>query len=178
MGTGHYAIVEQGTDGFTRIHRSPDPIKDQTYFLSHLSQTQASLAMFPIGDLCKPDVRKLAVEWNLPNKDRKDSQGLCFLGRIKYPDFVRHYLGEREGRIIDSESGRILGTHKGYWFYTIGQRTGLGLSDGPWYVVSRDSQENTVMVAQTPAAANAGPKTSLLWPIQTGLPIPRHCRQE
>ena len=155
VATGHYAVVEQGADGFIRIHRSPDPIKDQTYFLSHLTQTQASLAMFPIGDICKSDVRKLAVEWNLPNKDRKDSQGMCFLGRIKYPDFVRHYLGEREGRIIDSESGRILGTHKGCWFYTIGQRTGLGLSGGPWYVVSRDSQENTVVVAQTPAAANA-----------------------
>ena len=155
VATGHYAVTETGADGLTRIRRSPDPVKDQTYFLSHLSQAQAALAMFPIGNLHKSEVRRMAQDWQLPNRDRKDSQGICFLGKIKYVDFIRHHLGEREGSIIESKTGRILGPHQGYWFYTIGQRTGLGLSGGPWYVVARNPQDNTVTVARNPAAIDA-----------------------
>ena len=155
VASGHYAVVREEGDGLFRIHRSPDPVKDQTYFLSHLTQEQASIALFPIGDRMKEEVRDLARRWDLPTKDRKDSQGICFLGKIKYSDFVKHYLGEKEGPIVERETGRILGTHKGTWFYTIGQRSGLGLSGGPWYVVDRDREENVVIVAGTPAAAAA-----------------------
>ena len=152
VASGHYAVVEQYPDGLYRIKRSPDPVKDQTYFLSHLSQQQAALVMFPIGLMRKNEVRRLARQWNLPNKDRKDSQGICFLGKIKYSDFVRYHLGEKEGRIIEAGSGCILGKHKGSWFHTIGQRSGLGLSGGPWYVVDKNMEENLVIVAKTPRA--------------------------
>ena len=155
VASGHYAVVGEELDGLYRIRRSPDPVKDQTYFLSHLTQEQAALALFPIGGMMKEDVRALAERWDLPNKARKDSQGICFLGKIKYADFVRHYLGEKEGPILEAESGRILGTHKGTWFYTIGQRSGLGLSGGPWYVVAKDRVENVVTVAGTPIASAA-----------------------
>ncbi len=153
VASGHYAKVSEDADGLFRIRRSPDPVKDQTYFLSHMTQTQASIALFPIGGFLKDEVRRLASQWSLPNKERKDSQGICFLGKIRYSDFVRHYLGERDGEIIEQGSGRKLGTHKGTWFYTIGQRSGLGLSGGPWYVVAKNMDENTVTVAGSPDAA-------------------------
>ncbi len=155
VASGHYAVVDQEADGLFRIRRSPDPVKDQTYFLSHLTQDQAALALFPIGGMMKDDVRALAEKWDLPNKARKDSQGICFLGKIKYTDFVRHYLGEKEGSIIEAETGRVLGTHQGTWFYTIGQRSGLGLSGGPWYVVEKDLEKNAVVVAGSPKALEA-----------------------
>jgi tRNA (5-methylaminomethyl-2-thiouridylate)-methyltransferase len=147
VASGHYATVSKGDDGVFRLHRSPDPVKDQTYFLSHLSQEQAGIAMFPIGGMMKGEVRQLAEKWDLPAKSRKDSQGICFLGKIKYTDFVRHYMGEEEGDILEADTGRKLGTHKGTWFYTIGQRSGLGLSGGPWYVVDRNKDDNVVTVA-------------------------------
>lgn len=152
VASGHYAVISE-ENGLFRIRRSPDPIKDQTYFLSHLTQEQASLAMFPVGGMMKEEVRALAHRRDLANKARKDSQGICFLGKIKYSDFVRHYMGEKEGSIIEAETGRVLGTHKGTWFYTIGQRSGLGLSGGPWYVVERNREENVITVAGSPAAA-------------------------
>jgi len=152
VATGHYAVVRQGADGVSRIHRSPDSVKDQTYFLSHLTQFQAAMAIFPIGNLMKKTVRELATRWDLPSKSRKDSQGICFLGKIRYPDFVRHYLGESEGDIVEAGTGRILGKHAGTWFYTIGQRSGLGLSGGPWFVVERNCEENVIVVAGMPDA--------------------------
>jgi tRNA-specific 2-thiouridylase len=83
---------------------------------------------------------------DLPNQDRRDSQGICFLGKIPYRDFVRHHLGEREGEIVELDTGRVLGRHKGYWFHTIGQREGLGLSHGPWFVQGKDVARNVVYV--------------------------------
>lgn len=158
VASGHYATISE-EKGLFRIHRSPDPVKDQTYFLSHLTQEQAAIAMFPIGGMMKEDVRGLAHRWNLANKARKDSQGICFLGKIKYSDFVRHYMGEKEGTILEAGTGRELGRHKGTWFYTIGQRSGLGLSGGPWYVVERNRDENIITVANTPAATDVARDT-------------------
>ncbi|RLW70427.1 MAG: tRNA 2-thiouridine(34) synthase MnmA [spirochete symbiont of Stewartia floridana] len=155
IASGHYAVVSRDSDGLFRIRRSPDEVKDQTYFLSHLTQQQASLALFPVGMMTKKDVRRLAQDWDLPAKSRKDSQGICFLGKIKYPQFVRHYLGEKEGVIIDGETNHILGAHRGAWFYTIGQRTGLGLSGGPWYVIDRDVKKNIVFVGHAATAQEA-----------------------
>ena len=85
----------------------------------------------------------------LPNKDRKDSQGICFLGKIKYSDFIKHYLGEKEGEIRELETGEVLGIHKGFWFHTIGQRQGLGLSNGPWYVSAKDLDRNIIYVSSS-----------------------------
>ena len=148
VASGHYAVCTQGPDGICYIRKSPDPIKDQTYFLSQLTQAQASMAMFPIGRMTKSEVRRLAIELNVPAKRREESQGICFLGEIKYRDFVRYYMGEKNGKILELGTGRELGTQRGNWFYTIGQRTGLGLSGGPWYVVAKNHEENTVTVAR------------------------------
>ena len=144
VATGHYAQTERRGD-ITLLKRSPDPVKDQTYFLSQMSQEQIAKAIFPIGGLYKREVREYAKTLSLPNRDRKDSQGICFLGKLRYPDFVRHYLGERTGKIMDRETGQEVGEHKGFWFYTIGQRQGLGLSDGPWYVAGKDLKKTSSM---------------------------------
>ena len=148
VATGHYGVVEE-KDGLFWLRRSPDPVKDQSYFLSHLSQEQVSKIMFPIGSLMKEEVRALAQKYDLPNKDRKDSQGICFLGKIKYSDFIKHYLGEKEGEIRELETGNVLGSHKGFWFHTIGQRQGLGLSNGPWYVSAKDLERNIIYVSSS-----------------------------
>ena len=95
----------------------------------------------------KSRVRELAEEYDLPNKVRKDSQGICFLGKISYPDFVRFHLGEKQGDIIEIETDEKKGEHKGVWFHTIGQRSGLGLSGGPWYVVKKDLESNIVYIS-------------------------------
>lgn len=147
VATGHYAQLEE-QNGIFRLKKSPDPIKDQTYFLSYLKQEQLSRALFPIGNLTKTQVRELAKQYNLATKDRKDSQGLCFLGKIKFADFIKHHLGDRHGPLIEFETGIKLGEHSGYWYYTIGQRKGVGLSGGPWYVVSKDSKSNTVFISK------------------------------
>jgi tRNA-specific 2-thiouridylase len=152
VATGHYAQVKE-IDGVFRLFSAPDEIKDQTYFLSHLSQEQLSKALFPIGHLTKPEVRDLAHQYNLINKDRKDSQGICFLGKLKFPDFIKHYLGTRRGDLIDYETRDTVGHHEGFWFYTIGQRQGIGLSGGPWYVVAKDTVRNQVFISREYHAA-------------------------
>jgi tRNA-specific 2-thiouridylase len=145
--------------GRWRLLRAPDPVKDQTYFLSQLSQEQIGRIIFPVGAFVKNRVRELAREYGIPNQDRPDSQGICFLGKIRYPDFIRHYLGEREGPIVERESGKELGRHQGYWFHTIGQRTGLGLGNGPWYVSAKDCRRNVVYVSHGNHAEETGRST-------------------
>jgi tRNA (5-methylaminomethyl-2-thiouridylate)-methyltransferase len=164
IATGHYAQTEEvrchpefisGSPGcrnkfgttVTMLKRSPDPVKDQTYFLSQLSQAQVARAMFPIGGFQKPEVRALAEKFALPNANRPDSQGLCFLGKIRFDKFLEFHLGKRKGDLIDYETGRKLGEHDGFWYYTIGQRRGIHLSGGPWYVVKKDPEENTVYIS-------------------------------
>ena len=147
IATGHYARTAV-VGGVTFLASAIDPVKDQTDFLSQLEYRQIAKLMFPIGGLMKSEVRAIAHEAHLPSADRKDSQGICFLGKINYNDFLRRYLGEREGRIVELETGRVLGTHRGYWFHTIGQRKGLYLSGGPWFVVRKDIDENILYVSQ------------------------------
>jgi tRNA (5-methylaminomethyl-2-thiouridylate)-methyltransferase len=145
VATGHYASIQQDGEIY-RLIKGIDPVKDQTYFLSHLSQAQLSRALFPLGQYTKAQVRDLAKNYDLPTQDRKDSQGICFLGKIKYNEFVQFNLGDKPGDIVDLDSGKVLGGHKGYWFHTIGQRQGLGLSGGPWYVAQKDVDQNIVYV--------------------------------
>ena len=145
--TGHYATTER-LEGVPFLATAKDPVKDQTDFLSQLDSKQIAKLMFPIGGMMKSEVRDIAHAAHLPSADRKDSQGICFLGKINYNDFLRRYLGEREGKIVELETGRILGTHRGYWFHTIGQRKGLLLSGGPWFVVKKDINENVLYVSQ------------------------------
>ena len=148
VASGHYAqVTRQAGQSFLMI--APDPVKDQTYFLAYLTQAQLAKIIFPIGHLAKSQVRALAQQFNLPNKDRKDSQGICFLGKLKFPEFVKFHLGEKTGDLIEFETGQKLGAHRGVWFYTIGQRQGLGLSGGPWYVVAKDLVRNLVYISRT-----------------------------
>jgi tRNA-5-taurinomethyluridine 2-sulfurtransferase len=128
--------------------RSPDPVKDQTYFLAYLTQEQLSRVIFPIGKFNKSEIRQLAAKYNLPTKNRKNSQGICFLGHIKFREFIKHHLGELEGDIIDIDSGNVIGSHPGYYYYTIGQRSGLGLGGGPWYVIKKDVNSNIVYISK------------------------------
>ena len=123
--TGHYASTRI-IDGQTWLATAKDPVKDQTDFLAQIDYLQVSKLMFPLGEYMKEDVRRIAKEAKLPSALRKDSQGICFLGKINYNDFIRRFLGEQTGKIIEIESGRIIGTHRGFWFHTIGQRKGLG----------------------------------------------------
>lgn len=145
--TGHYATtLEQ--DGRIYLGTAVDKVKDQTDFLCRISYDQLSHLIFPIGDIPKSQVREIAVRTNMPNAYRRDSQGICFLGKINYNDFIRRHLGEKPGPIIELETGRKLGEHRGFWFHTIGQRKGLGLSGGPWYVVKKNVHDNVVFVSQ------------------------------
>lgn len=147
VATGHYAQLEE-SNGIFKLKCSPDKIKDQTYFLAYLKQHQLKRAMFPIGSYTKKEVRSLAMKYELPNKKRKDSQGICFLGQIKFKDFLKFHLGTLTGDIVDIDTQKILGKHDGYYFYTIGQRSGLGLGGGPWYVVRKDIQNNIIFVSK------------------------------
>ena len=146
IATGHYATTSM-VDGKVFLSTAKDHIKDQTYFLAQVDYMQVSKLMFPIGNLLKSEVRAIAAQQTLPSAQRKDSQGICFLGKINYNDFIRRYLGEREGKIVEFETGKTIGRHKGYWFHTIGQRKGLYLSGGPWFVVKKDIKRNIVYVS-------------------------------
>ncbi|MBE6311471.1 MAG: tRNA 2-thiouridine(34) synthase MnmA [Bacteroidales bacterium] len=144
--TGHYASTEF-IDGTKYLATAVDPVKDQTDFLAQISYDQLMHLTFPLGTMPKSDVRQLAIDAKLPNAYRKDSQGICFLGKINYNDFIRRHLGEKKGNIIELETGKKIGEHKGFWFHTIGQRKGLGLSGGPWFVVKKNVQDNTIYVS-------------------------------
>ena len=141
ISTGHYATTTE-RNGKVYLSTAADKVKDQTYFLGQINYLQVSKLMFPIGGLQKKEVRDIASLCKLPSAYRKDSQGICFLGKINYNDFIKRYLGEKQGNIVEFETGKILGKHNGYWFHTIGQRKGLGLSGGPWFVVKKDIEQN------------------------------------
>lgn len=145
--TGHYASIEEH-DGRLYLATAADPVKDQTDFLAQISYEQLSHILFPLGKLPKSEVRRIAAECKLPNAGRKDSQGICFLGKIRYDNFIKRHLGEKPGAVIEIETGRKIGTHRGYWFYTIGQRKGLGLSGGPWFVVRKNIHDNVIYVSR------------------------------
>lgn len=146
IATGHYATTTERDDKIF-LSTAADHVKDQTYFLGQVDYMQVSKLMFPIGDLQKSEVREIAAAQNLPSAKRKDSQGICFLGKINYNDFIKRYLGEKPGKIVELETGKVVGQHKGYWFHTIGQRKGLGLSCGPWFVIKKDIEQNIVYVS-------------------------------
>lgn len=148
IATGHYATTEEDEVGRTWLCTSPDPVKDQTDFLAQLQPWQLQKACFPIGHLPKAEVRAIAEREHLSAAHRKDSQGICFLGKIDYNDYIRKFLGEKPGQVIDRETGKVLGMHRGLWFHTIGQRKGLGFGGGPWYVVEKDMERNILWVVK------------------------------
>ncbi len=155
IATGHYAQTEflpvdqASIDGrcVKWLTTSPDPVKDQTDFLAQIYGWQLEKAIFPIGHYMKDEVRQIAEREHLVSAHRKDSQGICFLGKIDYTEYIRRYLGELPGEVIELETGRRIGEHRGHWFYTIGQRKGLGFGGGPWFIVKKDVENNIVYVA-------------------------------
>lgn len=151
VATGHYArVVEEA--GVYKLLRGVDNNKDQTYFLNALNQEQLSKAMFPIGHLPKPEVRRLAEEAGLYTAKKKDSTGVCFIGERNFREFLSHYLPAKSGDMVDIVSGEIKGRHDGLMYYTLGQRQGLGIGGSgtgePWFVAEKDLERNILYVVQ------------------------------
>ena len=147
IATGHYAMTENDENGDKWLCTSPDPVKDQTDFLAQIYDWQLEKALFPIGHYMKDEVRQIAEREHLVSARRKDSQGICFLGKINYNDYIRRYLGEQPGDVVELETGRRIGEHRGLWFHTIGQRKGMGFGGGPWFVVKKDIVQNILYVS-------------------------------
>jgi tRNA-specific 2-thiouridylase len=150
VATGHYAQRKAGGDGSVEILEGADRNKDQSYFLSLLSQEQLRGARFPVGDLEKPELRRIARDAGLATADKKDSQGICFIGEVKMGDFLKAYVPDRPGPVVRASDGRELGRHKGLHFYTLGQRRGIGVpsnADNEKYVVvGKRAADNALLV--------------------------------
>ncbi|MBK1689890.1 tRNA 2-thiouridine(34) synthase MnmA [Rubrivivax gelatinosus] len=154
IATGHYARVRE-RDGRFELLKGLDPAKDQSYFLHRLNQAQLSRTMFPVGELPKTEVRRIAAEIGLPNAKKKDSTGICFIGERPFREFLNRYLAQAPGDIED-ERGRVVGRHVGLSFYTLGQRQGLGIGGlktgggehAPWYVARKELERNVLRVVQ------------------------------
>ena len=155
IATGHYAQTEEEeivnsksvNSKLKWLCTSPDPVKDQTDFLAQIYDWQLKKALFPIGHMMKEEVRQIAEREHLAPAHRRDSQGICFLGKINYNDYIRRYLGEQPGDVVELETGKRIGQHRGLWFHTIGQRKGLGFGGGPWFVVKKDVEANILYVS-------------------------------
>jgi len=149
VATGHYARKRVLGSGDAAILRGADPNKDQSYFLALMTPRQVSHALFPTGEMLKPEVRGVAARFGLPVAEKKDSQGICFLGQVRMSDFLRHYVPDSPGEIVDTE-GRVLGEHRGLHLYTLGQRKGHGVAsprEGMAYVVvGKDAACNRLIV--------------------------------
>lgn len=154
VATGHYAKKITLSDGTAQLHIPHDTNKDQTYFLSGMTQNQLQHALFPLSDIAKPDVRRIAEDNGFITADKKDSTGICFVGERHYRTFLEEYLPQKPGQILHLKSGKKLGDHVGLPFYTIGQRRDLyiggvkGMAESPFFVVSKDFQTNILYVSQ------------------------------
>lgn len=152
IATGHYAGVRE-RDGRTELLRAADTSKDQSYFLHRLNQSQLARVMFPLAELKKPEVRRIAAEAGLANHAKKDSTGICFIGERPFREFLNRYLPKKPGPMLD-ENGRVVGEHIGLMFYTIGQRKGVGIggtktgSGEPWFVARKDMAANSLTIVQ------------------------------
>ncbi|MDB4940125.1 MAG: tRNA-specific 2-thiouridylase MnmA [Candidatus Doudnabacteria bacterium] len=145
LATGHYAQIKNG-----KLIRSKDEFKDQTYFIYNIKTEQLEHILFPIGGYKKSEIRKLAQKLALPNSDRKESMGLCFVGKIRLDKFLNQKIKPKIGKVLDT-SGKAVGEHKGIAFYTVGQRQGLGIGgSGPYYIVKKDLKTNTLVVSHDP----------------------------
>ncbi len=170
VATGHYARREEAENGEIRLLAGADPNKDQSYFLCQLNQSQLQKALFPIGEILKPDVRRMAEERGIPTAAKKDSQGLCFIGKVRLPDFLQQQLAVKPGKIVEMSRnwegfshpvwgekwplhphlGTEVGDHTGAHFFTVGQRKGLlvGGKPLPLFVLATDTESNVVYVGQ------------------------------
>ncbi|GAB4176397.1 MAG: tRNA 2-thiouridine(34) synthase MnmA [Wenzhouxiangellaceae bacterium] len=155
IATGHYARRRE-RDGRFELLKGVDPAKDQSYFLYLLDQQQLARARFPVGELTKTELRKIAADAGLPTAQKKDSTGICFIGERRFDHFISRYLDAEPGEIRTTDH-RVIGTHRGLIHYTLGQRKGLGIGgvrgfeEAPWYVVAKDLEHNCLFVTQDPA---------------------------
>jgi tRNA-specific 2-thiouridylase len=146
VATGHYARVQDGT-----LFAGKDNNKDQSYFLWTLTKEKLSKTLFPVGDIEKPEVRKIAQKFRLPNATKKDSQGLCFVGKIDMKDFLKHFMEEKQGDVLNTK-GEVIGYHTGALFYTLGERHGFTITkktpdDKPYFVIAKDNEKNALTVS-------------------------------
>lgn len=154
IATGHYAKRVDVNENYVEMHKSFDQNKDQTYFLSQVNEEQLKACLFPLGDIDKTEVRRIAHELDLVIADKKDSTGVCFIGERNFKQFLNNYLPAKDGDIVDIETKQVVGHHEGVLYYTLGQRRGLGIGGlkgrDPisWFVVSKDVQKNILYVAQ------------------------------
>jgi tRNA-specific 2-thiouridylase len=155
VATGHYARIGNGhlgnQDDHCNLLKGKDDNKDQSYFLWTLTKEKLAKTLFPVGDIEKPEVRKLAEKFQLPNAAKKDSQGLCFVGKIDMKEFLKHFIEEKPGDVLNTE-GEVVGHHTGALFYTLGERHGFTITkktpdDKPYFVVAKDNEKNTLTVS-------------------------------
>ena len=152
IATGHYCRIRHGRD-MHYLLRAKDDNKDQTYFLNQVSSYQLRDVIFPLGDLTKPEVRELAKKYDIPVAEKKDSTGICFIGERNFRNFLSNYIPMKEGDIV-TQDGKVVGRHNGVYFYTLGQRRGLGIggsADGNgerWFVLGKDVEKNRLIVSQ------------------------------
>ncbi|MBU6431577.1 tRNA 2-thiouridine(34) synthase MnmA [Patescibacteria group bacterium] len=155
VATGHYARIEKNEETDTyELLAGKDKSKDQSYFLWNLTQKHLSRTFFPVGNLLKTEVRKTARKFNLPVSEKKDSQGLCFIGKIDMKDFLKHYIPPKKGNVLNEE-GEVVGWHEGAYFYTIGQRHGFTITkkspeEKSYYIISKDISSNAITVSHNP----------------------------
>jgi tRNA-specific 2-thiouridylase len=152
IATGHYTRRSADTD-CAQLLKGLDPNKDQSYFLHAVNGKQIAKTLFPVGELPKPEVRRIAQEQGLATYDKKDSTGICFIGERRFKDFLQQYLPAQKGTIVTDE-GKVIGEHQGLMYYTIGQRQGIGIggvknsAEAPWFVVSKDLANNRLVIGQ------------------------------
>lgn len=184
IATGHYARIATEADHF-QLLKGVDSGKDQSYFLYALNQQQLAASLFPVGHLLKTEVRRIARAAGLGTHDKRDSTGICFIGERPFREFMSRYLPAQPGEIRDT-AGRTLGTHAGVYYYTLGQREGLGIGgvrgapDAPWYVVDKDVATNVLIVAQGQdhpmLYSDALEASELTWIEGTPPAFPLRCR--
>jgi len=181
VATGHYARVQaKGTA--TELLAGVDPAKDQSYFLWTLGQEELSRTLFPVGGFTKDAIRAIARHEGLPTAEKKDSQGVCFLGQLDMKDFLSHYIKTESGPVIDT-TGAVIGTHRGALLYTLGERHGFTITqktaqEAPYYIVGKDVGTNTVMVShEQPIGGTAGSNKVLLAEINWISDLPQEGRE-
>ncbi len=182
IATGHYVRRDDST-GRPRLLRGLDTNKDQSYFLYTLSEKQVGQSLFPVGDLEKPEVRRIAEQLDLITAKKKDSTGICFIGERKFKDFLAKFLPAQPGK-IETVDGKVIGEHQGLMYHTLGQRKGLGIggrkdaTEEAWYVVDKEVERNVLVVAQGehPRLYSDGLIASQLhWVDRTPIREPRRC---
>ncbi len=180
IATGHYA-KRVDRDGLTYLYKSFDQNKDQTYFLSQLSQTQLRASLFPLGDIDKQTVRDIAQKLNLVVAKKKDSTGVCFIGERHFKQFLHNYLPMKKGDIIDINRQQVIGQHDGVFYYTIGQRRGLGIGGlkdygdaKSWYICKKDVKNNVLYVANDENDEHLLSDEALISDVNFNATIPAH----